>query len=300
MAPLKVLPESDVFAESQEIAMVSDVPDAFVTYTLDNSEPTPQSTLYKGPFRIDRNYVIKARAYRKGVTANPIDMSGTQATPVTYAKYTRQFFSEPENGNWQTPGLNYEYREGYWKDLWLFADKLTPAKKGNVAALFDMSVIPAENRPTGDAVVPREHAYSFTYTGYLKVPEDGTYTIHAPREFVSPYQIAGYELQVYLGHASRLDQDKPTGVSRDGNLNFWYPATRLHGLGTWSVPLKKGFHEFKILYVDFRMDATKRMNHKVDDKDLRDSVWSGEKPELMISGPTIIKPIPIPAEWLWR
>ena len=64
--------------------------------------------------------------------------------------------------------------------------------------------------------------------------------------------------------------------------------------------MKKGFHEFKIVYIDYRMDAPKRMNHKVQDKDLRETVWTGEKPDLRISGPKIPQPIPIPADWLWR
>jgi hypothetical protein len=300
MKPLRIMPESDVFASEQEITFACDVPDAVMTYTLDGTDPTPQSTRYTGPFTINRTYVIKGRAYRPGVTANPADMSSTQATPVTYAKYTRQLYCEPENVTSQTRGLHYEYCEGYWKDLWLLADKQTPKKQGTVTTLFDMSAIPAGNKPLGTNVVPREHAYSFKYTGFLKVPEDGTYTIHAPREYVHPEQIAGYELQVYLGHATNLDGGNPSGISRAGNLSYWYPATRLHGLGTWSAPLKKGFHEFKIVYIDFRMDAPQRMNHKVQDKDLRETVWTGEKPDLRISGPKIPHPISIPADWLWR
>ena len=316
MKPLRILPESDVFASVQEITFACDVPDAVMTYTLDGTDPTLQSTRYAGPFTIDRNCVIKGRAYRTEVianpdgidgreyrpvvTANPSDMSGTLATPVTYAKYTQQLYCEAENGTGRTPGLNYEYCEGYWKDLWLLPGKQTPTKKGTVTTLFDMSLIPAENKPVGDKVEPRQNAYSFKYMGYLKVPEDGTYTIHAPREYVHPEQIAGYELQVYLGHATNLDQGQPSGISRAGDLNYWYPATRLHGLGTWSVPLKKGFHEFKIVFIDYRMDAPKRMNNKVQDNGLRETVWTGEKPDLRISGPTIPKPIPIPADWLWR
>jgi hypothetical protein len=106
-------------------------------------------------------------------------------------------------------------------------------------------------------------------------------------------QIAGYELQVYLGHAMLPDNN---GTKRDGDVSFWYPATRLHGLGTWSVPLRKGFHELKIVYIDFRMDGPKRLNRV---EGVRDCVWSGERPALMISGPGV-KRQPIPAAWLWR
>ena len=217
MKPLKILPESDVFAGEQEITFACDEPGAVMTYTLDGSDPTPQSTRYAGPFTIDRSYVIKGRAYRPGVAANPSDMSSTHATPATYAKYTRQLYCEAENGDWRTPGVNYEYCEGYWKDLWLLADRQTAKEKGAVATLFDMSLIPARNKRLGDKLAPREHAYSFKYTGFLKVPEDGVYTIHAPREYVHPEQIAGYELQVYLGHSTSLDQARRAEFPARGN-----------------------------------------------------------------------------------
>ena len=293
ISPVKVLPESDVFADELEVSLVCDTPNVVLTYTLDGTEPTPHSTLYKAPFKINRSYVVKARAYRIGVDKNPEHTSGTLATPTTYALYTKKFASMPEQATPKASGLNFEYYEGYWKDLWLSLDTMQPNKKGAVPDLFDLTVIPEENRPTTAKLAPREKTYAFKYTGYLKVPEDGTYTIHAPHEFTYPDTIAGYELQVYIGHASMPDNN---GFKRDGALNFWYPATRLHGLGTWSVPLKKGFHEIKIVYIDFRMNSLKRMNHIPN---IRDLEWSGEKPELMISGPGIGKQA-IPAGWLWH
>ncbi|MGA2618126.1 MAG: hypothetical protein ABSF26_10985 [Thermoguttaceae bacterium] len=72
------------------------------------------------------------------------------------------------------------------------------------------------------------------------------------------------------------------------------------GWPAWRRPssrrFEKGFHEIKIVYIDFRMDGAKRMNRVAG---LRDCVWSGEKPELLLSGPGIAKQ-PIPAAWLWR
>ncbi|HEY3322400.1 MAG TPA: chitobiase/beta-hexosaminidase C-terminal domain-containing protein [Planctomycetota bacterium] len=299
ISPVAILPESDAFADELEVSLTCETPNVIMTYTLDGTEPAPQSTLYKGPFKINRSYVVKARAYRPGVDKNPPNMSGTHATATTYALYTKKLWSTPEQVTPKAAGLNFEYCEGYWKDLWLFPGKNTAKKKGEVAELFDMSVIPEDNKalsakaggPVG--LAPREKAYAFTYTGYLKIPEDGVYTIHAPREFTHPDQIAGYELQVYLGHAMLPDNN---GTKRDGDLNFWYPATRLHGLGTWSVPLKKGFHDLKIVYIDFRMDGAKRLNYV---ENVRDCVWSGERPELLISGPNMKKQT-IPAGWLWH
>ena len=85
MKPLRILPESDVFASEQEITFACDVPDAVMTYTLDGTDPTPQSTRYTGPFTINRNYVIKGRAYRPEVIANPYAINGREyRRPATH------------------------------------------------------------------------------------------------------------------------------------------------------------------------------------------------------------------------
>jgi hypothetical protein len=291
--PVQILPESDVFTAELEVTLRCRTPGVVMTYTLDGSEPTPQSTPYRGPFRIDRSLVVKARAYRPGVQCNPPHTSGTHATATSYAVFTKKLPSLPEQATPASRGLNCEYYEGFWKDLWLSLDKLAPRNKQPVQELFDLAVVPADNRPVGDKQAPRERSYALKYTGYLKVPADGVYTIHAPPEYVYCDRVAGYELQVYVGHAQNPDGD---GAKRDEELNYWYPATRLHGLGTWSVPLKQGLHELKVVYIDFRMDGAKRLNRVQGVPDL---VWSGEKPGLLISGPGVEKQ-PIPASWLWR
>jgi hypothetical protein len=293
ISPVQVLPESDVFAGEQEVTLRCETPGVFMTYTLDGTEPTPQSARYAAPFKIDRTRTIKARAYRPGVESNPVQTSGTHATPTAFAVYTKKFPSVPESITPGSPGLVYEYFEGYWKDLWLSLDKQPIKKRGTLTDLFDFSVIPDDNAPVGDKLAPREKAYAFRYTGFINVPEDGVYTFHAPHEYTHCDQVAGYELQLYVGHASMPDNNS---FKRDGDLDFWYPATRAHGFGTWSVPLKKGYHDFKVVYIDFRTDSSKRLNRV---ENVRAAVWDGEKPALLVSGPGIPKQ-PIPASWLWR
>ncbi len=293
ISPVRILPESDTFVDELEVSLRSDTPGVVMTYTLDGSEPTPQSASYRGPFKIDRTLVVKARAYRPGVEKNPPQTSGTHATATSHALFTRRLASRAEQVSPRRRGLSYEYYEGFWRDLWLSLDTLRPKRKGAAAELFDLTAIPDDNPPVGARRAPCQKAYAFKYTGYLKVPADGVYTIHAPHEYTHCDWIAGYELQVYLGHALHPDGNR---VKRDADLSYWYPATRLHGLGTWSVPLKKGFHEIKVVYIDFRTDGAKRMNRV---KGIRDCVWSGEKPALLLSGPGIAKQ-PIPAAWLWR
>ena len=77
--------------------------------------------------------------------------------------------------------------------------------------------------------------------GYLNVPEDGVYTFHAPRELVYPDMDAGYELKLEVGERAY------TNVPRKAyyGLQEWYPSTRLHAMGNWSVAFKKGAQPFR-------------------------------------------------------
>ena len=100
--------------------------------------------------------MVKARAYRPGVEKNPPQTSGTHATATSHALFTRRLASRAEPVTPQKQGLNFEYYEGFWKDLWLSMDRLQPRRKGAVAELFDLAAIPDDNRPIGDKRAPRE------------------------------------------------------------------------------------------------------------------------------------------------
>jgi alpha-L-arabinofuranosidase len=62
------------------------------------------------------------------------------------------------------PGIQYEYFEGYWKNLPAF-DKLTPKSSG----VFEQFVIPEKN--SGEN-------FALRYSGYIKIPTDGLYTFY--------------------------------------------------------------------------------------------------------------------------
>ena len=76
-------------------------------------------------------------------------------------------------------------------------------------------------------------------------------------------------------------------------LNEWYPATRLHALGTWSIGLKKGLQPIRIVFMDFRTNAAKLLN----EPGVKDYIWTGCTPDLRISGGGLVNQ-PIPATWL--
>ncbi len=269
--------------------MSSQTPDAEIRYTVDGSEPTPHSTLYTGPFALDHNAIVKARAYRPGVTENPPHTSGTHATATSRAVFNKALPVKPVAVRTPQLGLKARYFEDDWRRLWLRLDSLEPiAEKSGVYA-FDLSVVPDSNPPLGEAIAPRAKYFTIEYTGYLEVPETGVYTLHAPREFVMPDIDQGYELRVFLGQHVVPWAWRTQAVG----LNEWYPSTRLHAQGNWSVALEKGFQPLRIVYLDYRTDAPARLNQP----GLADYIWSGVTPDLKISGPGM-EPQAIPAAWL--
>jgi hypothetical protein len=126
--------------------------------------------------------------------------------------------------------------------------------------------------------------YAFVYSGYLDVPRDGAYTFHAPREFVYPYLDSGYDLRVFV----------------DGKE--WYPATRLHNFGGWTVPLAKGLHTLKVYWVDQRPGQAQwaypdwsgsAPSEGEENRSEKYMIWRGDKPTLEISGPGLDRqPVP--------
>lgn len=289
IAPVEIGPDSNVFIDTQKVTMTSATPGVEIRYTLDGTDPTPQSTLYTGPITLTRSARIKARAYRPGLKTNPPQTSGTQATAVSLAVFDKKQPGEPVQVATTVPGLDAKYYQDDWKKLWFELDTLKPQVSTSVPKLWDLSFIPTDNPPVGDAPAPRQKYYTVQYSGFIDVPEEGVYTFHAPREIVYPDVDPGYNLKVEVG-----DRVIPFGPrTTKYGLQEWYPSTRLHALGSWSVPLKKGKYPFRVTFQDYRTDAAKRLNRP----GIKDYIWSGSVPDLKVSGPGM--PLqPIPDAWL--
>lgn len=288
IAPVEIGPARNVFMDQVEVTMTSKTPEVEIRYTDDGSEPTPQSTLYRGPFRLDHSAIIKAKAYRPGVTKNPPHTSGTHATATSRAVFDKALPAKAVAAPKSEPGLKARYFEADWRKLWLRLDSLEPQAEASGVDAFDLSVVPNTNPPLGEAAAPRTKFYAVEYTGYLDVPETGVYTLHAPREYVMPDIDQGYELRVFLGQ----NVVPYGGRTQAVGLNEWYPSTRLHAQGNWSVALEKGMQPIRMVFLDYRTDAPARLNQK----GLADYVWSGVTPDLKISGPGM-EAQAIPAAW---
>ncbi|HEY0075727.1 MAG TPA: chitobiase/beta-hexosaminidase C-terminal domain-containing protein, partial [Abditibacteriaceae bacterium] len=256
LQPVKIAPaDTTAFVGQQVVTLSCATPKAEIRYTLDGSDPTLASPLYRGPLTLTSSTVVKARSFRPGTTIMPTTMSGTTTSVVSEASFAAIAPAKALTPPNTMPGLRYEYYEGSWQDLLSSTDRLTPVKSGVVDKLFDIS--PKGTAPT----------YAFKYSGYFEAPADGVYNFIAPPEFYEPNIMAAYELRLFL----------------DGKE--WYPATSRHALGTWSVALQKGKHDFQVYYADLRADGVAKMN-KPGEKPM---VWDGTVPNIQLSGPGINK-----------
>lgn len=114
---------------------------------------------------------------------------------------------------------------------------------------------------------------------WIKIPQTSIYTFHAPETFTHNNRIGGYHLQFAV-------DDRP-----------WFPETQRHAFGTRCIPLEKGFHHISLRWVDFRRDAVARFNQF---QARLNPVWDGTRPEILLSGPGLPKPGPIPENWIFH
>ena len=86
-------------------------------------------------------------------------------------------------------------------------------------------------------------------------------------------------------------------------LRQWYPGTRRHALGNWSIHLKEGYHPIEIYFADIRPGGyLEYMQFEYDGLNvpgLIERYWTGEVPKLEIAGPGLERQ-PIPAELLYH
>ena len=271
---VRISPEQTTFVDNLRIAF--DVPtmasreDIETRYTLDGSDPTLESELYTQPFRINKTCMVKVRPFRKGLKKTPWNFPGIDAGKTISTIFTKVDYMPSRSYGKLKPGLLLEYMESDWPDLFMNAgDKeIIPVLKQQPATGLLKTEEVSQIRKT-------ENTYALRYYGTLEIPKDGVYVFHAPDHLFDVTMDAGYDLRVSV------------------NGKEWFPQPGLHARNTWSVALKKGHHDFKVIFVDFR--------HKTFKNEYwlpwqEKEVWQGI-PRLQISGPGISK-TPLPDTWL--
>jgi uncharacterized repeat protein (TIGR03806 family) len=68
LGPPKIIPDGGTFAAAVTVTLASADQGAQIRYTLDGSVPGPQDPLYSAPIRISAATVVRARAYKDGMT----------------------------------------------------------------------------------------------------------------------------------------------------------------------------------------------------------------------------------------
>jgi hexosaminidase len=146
-----IVPNGAIFLQSLTVAVQSPALPATIRYTLDGSEPGPQSLPDTGPFAITKSTVVKARAFW---------LAGGQSL-VTTAKFARAVPLPSVLPSAPAPGLSYDYYEAPAAALERFAG-LTALGHGVVD---DFSLTPRR----------RDRDFGFSFRGYIEVPADGLY-----------------------------------------------------------------------------------------------------------------------------
>jgi hypothetical protein len=165
-----VLPELPEFTDAVRVVISQGSPTE-VRYTLDGSEPTRTSPVYRGPFTLRTSTTVRARSFVNG---------GATAAPESRTDYRKVAGRAPVAAT-VVKGLAYAYypdttTEPNYRMSWpvRFQVERPEVRPGDVAA-----------RRTGTvatfSLAPRDtnEMFSFRYTGYLRVPRTGVYTFTA-------------------------------------------------------------------------------------------------------------------------
>ena len=273
--PVSFLPARNAFIESETVTMVSETPNVEIRYTIDGTPPTRTSRRYTRPVRITKTTEFAARAYRLGPDGRPLpaedfEINGTKFSVPSYGwfykKRPKPAARVAERG--LEAGLNYDFLAAPWWRLYASAHWLPAAGTGNVAR--EMEALQE----------PGPEPYGMRYKGYIKIPRDGIYSFHAPYEFVNMDSATSYDLRVFV----------------DGEE--WYLTQWWHGRGTWSVPLRRGFHAFQVDFADARTTPWRRSGiWRYYPRPW--AVYKGKPTDILVSGPGLDRER-IPREWFYR
>ena len=153
--PYKIT-EDNSFINSLDVKLGCDTKGAKIYFTLDGSTPTEKSMLYKKPFKLDKTTILKYVAYKKGLQPSLIITQKFKKLKFeNYKNYSNLSFQH---------GLKYKYYEAKV----MFVEELNnfkPKQKG----IIDSFNINGRKR---------DKNFAYIYEGFLKIPEDGKYTIY--------------------------------------------------------------------------------------------------------------------------
>lgn len=160
LQPYVVLPyavtSDSYFLHGGKVVLKCADKEAKIHYTTDGSEPTENSMLYKGLINVNKTITIRFTAFRKGMlSSTPVSVKMKKLEYGKYINYEKKIDLKP--------GLQYKYYHAHVispEEL----DDLQPLETGII------SRITADERK-------REDYFGYAFSGYLKIPKDGIYSI---------------------------------------------------------------------------------------------------------------------------
>ncbi len=203
--------KTNIFMKDIKVAMDFPRPEAKIFYTLDGTEPGPQSLVYAKPLRISQNVQLKARAF---VGERPVSRIKTGV-------FNKQQPRAAVNIKNPQAGLKFTLVTGEFNTVKQLAQ--APVSASGRIAGFTMP----ESSP--------ETNFGVLYDGYIKIPKTGIYTFYLNSD-------DGSELLV--GDASMISNDGAHGEQEYfGKIALekgYHPLRVLFFQGGGSLLLKVG------------------------------------------------------------
>ena len=157
------------FLDEMTIDFDSDTKEVEIYYTVDESEPSKQSTKFTKPFKIDKSTTLKVKAYHNTLAPSYTAMySLEKLEPINIDK------------NEFEKGLNYAYYEGIFRSVYDFSRE-KPVATGTVKSVDISKKL-------------RDEWIGFDFEGYIDIPESGTYNFEISANDGAQLLIDGKEL----------------------------------------------------------------------------------------------------------
>jgi alpha-mannosidase len=140
---------------SLPVTLTSPSPGATIRYTLDGSDPTERSARYDSPIVLTGTATVRARAFAPGMDPRFVAAASFSSTSLRPAL--------GKSGATLVPGVTCSLYQGEFRTVPQFAE-LTPASTSTLATVSLPDKHPDER-------------FALHCTGYLRIPEDGVYTL---------------------------------------------------------------------------------------------------------------------------
>ena len=169
VAPKIDPPMAPVFDGPVTVTITYPFESATIRYTIDGTDPNPESSIYTAPLKLKEDCKVKAIALDKNARSSVV----TQANVWPASK--------PVNVAPVEPGfLNCKYYQGNWPSGLVLPDFTT--------------LTPMSESVEAGVVMPQGHAndyFALVYTGYIDIPKDGVYTFYTEANDGANLLIAG-------------------------------------------------------------------------------------------------------------